>query len=224
MSLEVERFLESRKVQLDPSSPTLSKTNGKAEAAVKATKKIIRGAGGDDEKILLGLNAFRNQEKEGGVPSPAELAYGRLRREALPVSEAEKRHRAEDMAQNGAKRLEDMRAKYKERANKGARVLEPLRPGQRVVVQDHQTKRWTLPGVVSSGPSMDRDYVIAMDNGGSWRRNRERLRELQEPEQKVTKDHPDGEQERPEDIREEHVHQEQPRRRSTRLRAMQQLE
>ena len=178
VSEEVRVFLKGRRIALEPSSPTLPKTNGKAEAAVKAAKKIIRGAKGDDEKIALGLNAFRNQCKEGEVPSPSELAYGRLRREPLPMSQSERCQRQREM-ESGMQRRENARREYTRRYNQRARSLKPFDVGERVVVQDRQ-KRWTLPGTISEGPTEDRDYLVAMDNGGVWRRNRELIRRLVE--------------------------------------------
>jgi hypothetical protein len=87
---ELARFLKLWGVHFDSSTPHLSRTNGRAEAAVKAMKRVVRGAvpaGGhipDPDKLAEGIMAFRNQPLYGGQ-SPSELVYVRNIRERLQV-------------------------------------------------------------------------------------------------------------------------------------------
>jgi transposase InsO family protein len=87
---QTQTFLQKWGVTFEPSSPRLPRTNGRAEAAVKAMKRLVRGATPfgsnkpDENEIAEGLLAFRNTSRYGGR-SPAELAFGRRAREALPM-------------------------------------------------------------------------------------------------------------------------------------------
>lgn len=64
-------------------SPYNSKANGKVEAAVKSTKKLLRktAKGGDD--LYLGLLAERNTPSQGIGSSPAQRFMNRRTRTLL---------------------------------------------------------------------------------------------------------------------------------------------
>jgi hypothetical protein len=168
-------YLEHWGITYDPSSPRMPETNGMAEAAVKAAKRIIRGAEGKAGPIQEGLEAHRNTPRRGGR-SPSEMAWGRQRRERLPVHPTAVQAREEVPVEEHLAReqatLKDEHARY----DAHTRDLPPLRLGDTVVVQDKPTNRWRHYGTIIGGPDSSRDYSIRMETGGVWRRNRKLIR------------------------------------------------
>ena len=49
---------------------------------------------------------------------------------------------------------------------------KPLELGQKVWLQDQQTKRWTIGGTVKSIRNGGRSYVVETDSGAAYLRNR----------------------------------------------------
>ncbi|XP_059096111.1 uncharacterized protein K02A2.6-like [Tigriopus californicus] len=84
VSHQFRTFLAEWGRLLEPSSPLLSRSNGRAEAAVEAMKKLVLGALHDPDAISYGILAFRKTPRYGGQ-SPAELIFGQNVREALPM-------------------------------------------------------------------------------------------------------------------------------------------
>eukprot|EP00094_Tigriopus_californicus_P007863 TCALIF_07569-PA protein Name:"Similar to pol Retrovirus-related Pol polyprotein from transposon 297 (Drosophila melanogaster)" AED:0.15 eAED:0.19 QI:0/0/0/0.75/0.33/0/4/0/526 len=75
VSHQFRTFLAEWGRLLEPSSPLLSRSNGRAEAAVEAMKKLVLGALHDPDAISYGILAFRKTPRYGGQ-SPAELIFG----------------------------------------------------------------------------------------------------------------------------------------------------
>ena len=171
----VTKFLEYWGIAHDSSSPCLPETNGMAEAAVKAAKKIIRGAEGDPDRIREGVEAHRNTPRRGGR-SPSEMTCGRQRRERLPVHPSATRARGETPLDEHIAREQTALDREHTRYDEHTRDLPPLHPGDTVVVQDKSTKRWRHYGTVVGGPDSRREYSIRMGTGGVWRRNRRLIR------------------------------------------------
>ena len=191
MAYAVQKFLTHWGVTFDTSSPRLPETNGMAEAAVKAAKRIIRGAEGDADRILEGIEAHRNTPRRGGR-SPSEMAFGRQRRERLPVHPKAIQARSEVPQQELIDREQTARAAEHSRYDSHARDLPPLQAGDTVVVQDKPSNRWIHHGTVVGGPTSRREYSIAMETGGTWRRNRKLIRPtLKDSEEEEDLDAPD---------------------------------
>uniref|UniRef100_A0A1Y1MUA0 RNA-directed DNA polymerase n=1 Tax=Photinus pyralis TaxID=7054 RepID=A0A1Y1MUA0_PHOPY len=180
VSHEVQAFLKKWGVALETSSPHLPRSNGRAEAAVKAMKKIIRGATPegakrpDPDELTAGIMAFRNTPRYGGR-SPAELIYGRTCGEMLPrhpnAYDPKWERSFRQLDETAAERREKLEAHYEATA----KPLQPFPVGTPVMVQHHQTKRWTISGTVTE-VLPKHEYLIQQDNGGILRRNRTLLR------------------------------------------------
>jgi hypothetical protein len=175
-SAKVQQFLQRWGVKLEPSSPHLPRTNGRAESAVKSLKKLVLGCmkegqtTPDPDRLAQGVIALRNSPKYGGR-SPAELLLGENVRDCIPV------HRSSyDSRWRKAFRLLDDTAltrkeQWKQRYDERAKQLGDLKVGDWVWVQHHQDKRWTRPGrVVEILPK--REYWIRLASGRMIKRSR----------------------------------------------------
>ena len=65
------------------SSPTHAQSNGKAEAAIKNVKKLLKKCGAINDEFWRGMLAIRNTPVSSGK-SPAQLLLGRSLHDSLP--------------------------------------------------------------------------------------------------------------------------------------------
>ena len=156
------------------SSPEHHKSNGKAEAAVKIAKMMMRKAlldGTDQYEALLEL---RNTPRQDTGVSPAEMMFGRNTRSMLPSVGTKRIRSKRQVTLRRLKRRLAIRRTY----DKGARDLKRLTPGQPVYYQHTEGKKcdWRR-GTVRTEHS-DRSYTIHIIDGkeGIYRRNRVHLR------------------------------------------------
>ena len=120
---------------------------------------------------MRGLIALRNSGVVGG-PAPSAKVFGQLLREqGLPTLENEGRGR--QSAKEKAAR--DNRKQNQTAYDAASRPLPPLALGQRVRVQHHATKRWTLKGAVRD-IRPNSVYAIETEGGGVLRRARTQIR------------------------------------------------
>lgn len=87
---EVCKFLNKWGVVMRISSAQYAQSNGRAEAAVKPAKRLLRantGAGGslDSDKVLKALLQYLNTPLREVNKSPSQLATGRQLRDGIPV-------------------------------------------------------------------------------------------------------------------------------------------
>ena len=157
------------------SSPRYPQSNGKAEAAVKVIKNFVKKCRSnrklDHEAFRTGLLAYRNTPLEDGN-SPAEVLYGRRLQDSLPW------HR--DTTTEACASSEptttpiDRKARLRQHYNRSSRPLPPIARHTNLLVQAHDTKRWTIRGtVVKTLPN--RSYVINT-RGHTIVRNRRQIR------------------------------------------------
>ena len=139
-------------------------SNGLAEAGVKNVKALLKKCLDSKECFETALAEFRIAPREDGY-SPAELFYRRQVRGLLPelpkklnVGEAE---RARDKVQEAYTAQRQTRSASK-----------PLLIGQRVWLQDQQSKKWTIGGTIKSIRNGGRSYVVKTESGAAYLRNR----------------------------------------------------
>ena len=139
-------------------------SNGLAEAGVKNVKALLKKCCDSKECFETALAEFRIAPREDGY-SPAELFYKRQVRGLLPelpkklnVEEAE---RARDKVQEAYTAQRQTRSASK-----------PLVIGQRVWLQDQQSKKWTIGGVIKTVRNGGRSYVVETESGAAYLRNR----------------------------------------------------
>ena len=157
------------------SSPTYSQSNGLAESGVKAMKALVAKAtvNGDisGEAFQRGLLEWRNTPKAHGK-SPAELVYGCQMRSVVPSLE---RNLSPPWKAKIEKKVAELQKKSERYYNIGAKDLKELSVGDRVRIQDHNSKRWIEKGVIAR-KGQNRDYHVELPNGRLRWRNRRFLR------------------------------------------------
>ena len=165
-SSEFSDFANKWKFQHTTSSPHYPQSNGKAEAAVKICKRILRRC----EDPFMALLEHRNTVSEGMSTSPVQRLLGRATRSTLPRKEE-----ATEAELSNHREKEVKRMKVQERYNRTARELPPLKEGQPVMVKDYQShkRQWKEATVMKQ--LSGRSYSIEMD-GDLLRRNRRDLR------------------------------------------------
>ncbi|KAK8373832.1 hypothetical protein O3P69_012515 [Scylla paramamosain] len=146
VSEEMQDFFRRWGVRVRVSSAHYPQSNGRAEAAVKSAKRMLRlniGPTGslDTDKLSAALLQYHNTPLRGADSSPAQLATGRHLRDGVPTARCNYkvdqhwrralRRRELAMARSGDERVERQGP---------VRTLEPLSPGSRVWVQNQMTK------------------------------------------------------------------------------------
>ena len=174
-------FLKDWGVTVRLSSAQYPQSNGRAEAAVKTAKRIIKantGGGGtlDTDKASLALLQYLNTPLRAIDKSPAQLAAGRQLRDGVPTA---RWHLKVDRHWGGTLRRREVQmgeAGDTLMANSTPRQLPPLAPGTHVRVQNQASNVWDRTGlVVEALPH--RQYTIRLDGSGRISlRNRKHLR------------------------------------------------
>ena len=169
---EFAEFVAVYEFQHVTSSPHHPKSNGRAEAAVKVAKGLVRKARKDGSDLHLMLLEQRNTPSQGMDTSPAQRLMSRRTKSVMPAKESlYKPEVPEDVPLN----LQRRKQRNKFYHDKHSKVLPNLIVGQPVRVQSkpHVNKQWstaTVSDVV--GP---RSYVVKSD-GHALRRNRVHIR------------------------------------------------
>ena len=159
------------------SSPTHAQSNGKAEAAVKNVKKLLKKCGSMNDQFWKGLLAIRNTPLLSGK-SPAELLLGRTLHDSLP------RYPGPATLDNETKeKILDLKKKEKNTYDQHATLLPPLQPGTRVAIRSRVDSNWSLLGTVTE-IRPNRTYAVLTDQGSTLTRNRRYLRPAPPPSHK----------------------------------------
>jgi hypothetical protein len=176
----VQLWLQSLQVQPTVSSPGLSETNGRAEAAVKSARSIIDGVkqlhrgNAARAHIAKALVAHRNPLRYGAT-SAAAILNGRRANDGLPS--------AEDILGVAAPPVWDdnrhilaCKAAMDQGQYRTVRPLPPLHIGQRIVAQDHLQEPFHRHGVIADSMPQEDYLIVDKATGNTLRRNRRFLR------------------------------------------------
>ena len=170
-SQEFSNFAKTYGFKLITRSPYYARATGKAEAAVKEAKKMLKKS-----DLCTGLLDHRNTPPQGMTYSPAQRFLCRRTKSNLPISES---LLSQSVPPVNVVRDEHLgrRAKAKAHYDKTAsRDLPPLTPGQYVYTRPndhHHGEQWGHGEVL--GEVTPRSYVIKTQDG-LVRRNRIHLR------------------------------------------------
>ena len=175
------KFLETWGVRHRVSSPYYPQSNGRAEAAVKSAKRMLRDNVGrhgsiNNDRVACAVLQYHNTPLQDGPMSPAQLIFGRALSDFLPNNPkayqlhpywADQVKRAQEARESHHKRLE-------KRYNFGTRNLKPLNVGQNVVIQDQvgSSRRWNRFGVIIESLPNRRYKIRLHDTGNTTFRNR----------------------------------------------------
>jgi len=169
-SVRFAQFCERWNVEHRQSSPHYRL----AESAVKAVKHLIlkttRNGDLDTDEFQRGLLEWRNTPRASGK-SPAQSLFGH------PLQSFVYAHRRSFAPewQAQADNIDTVSDAADTYYNATAHPLPALRIGDHVDIQHHQTKRWSLRGVIVAIGSR-RDYYVKMPSGRVLWRNRRFLR------------------------------------------------
>lgn len=168
VSREFELFAKKWEFRHVTSSPMHSRSNGKAEAAVKIAKTLIKKAKKEERDIWLALLDWRNTPTQAMESSPVQRLMSRRTRTLLPITESLLRPKVEEEVQEKIKvRKRKSKANYDQRA----KSLPQLEIGEPVYVQ--QQDGWKQGRAVAEVGR--RSYLVEINNK-QYRRNRVQIK------------------------------------------------
>ena len=193
---ETDDFLKRWGVKHRLSSAYNPRSNGRAEVAVKAMKRLLRdnvapNGSVDTESFTRAILQFRNTPDPSTGTSPAEVIFGRALRDMLPIRPPMQIHNHDSVKPSWQRlwksREDELRirsAKQMETLTGKSRPLDPLCLGEICRIQNQNgrhPRRWDKLGTVIEVANNDQ-YVIRVH--GSNRvtlRNRKFLRKVSLP-------------------------------------------
>ena len=188
-SKQFSDFLDAWKVRNRVSSASYPQSNGRAELAVKAAKRIVHNnvlsSGSlDTDRAARAILQYRNTPIQGIGLSPAQLLLHRQLRDCIPAHPSlYKPHK--EWVRAGYERerlLHDRNARLILEYNRKAHNLPPLEVGDNVMVQNQRDKRWSRSGVIAEKLD-NRQYHIRMDGSGRLSlQNRRFIKKILKPQ------------------------------------------
>ncbi|KXJ62355.1 hypothetical protein RP20_CCG018860 [Aedes albopictus] len=159
------------------SAPHHQQANGKAEAAVKIAKRLLKKSEEAGNDFWYALLHWRNIPNKVGS-SPAARLFSRNTRCGIPMSTSNLKPK---LVSGVPEAIEENRRRAKFQYDQKARSLPPLETGSSVYVQlnPETTKKWT-PGRVSNKLN-ERSYIVDVD-GMQYRRDLVHLKPRNEPQ------------------------------------------
>ena len=161
-------------IQHTTSSPHHPKSNGKAESAVKAAKRILKKTAKTGEDPYLAILNVRNTPQQGIGVSPAQRLMGRRTKTLLPT--AATLLNADPAKSEIADKLKFQQTKQKFYYDRTAKPLKPLLEGDTVRAKPYQINEKSWEKATVTKRLDDRSYEIETDSGTTLRRNRVHLR------------------------------------------------
>ena len=166
------KWCEGQRITHQLTSAYHHESNGHAEVAIREMKNLLSKTK-DFKAFKVALREWRNTPRFDGL-SPSQWLTGRRQRtEAVAAPEAYRRISDLELqaheAQRG-RRYEQVKAS----GDQASRILEPLQPGEAVLVQDSKTKKWSIEATITAKRN-ERSYEIDI-NGRTHIRNRRFLR------------------------------------------------
>ena len=196
-----QEFLKCWGIRHRKSSVAFPQSNGRAEVAVKAAKRLLMSnmsANGqlDNDNLLRAMLQLRNTPDPDCHVSPAEIVYGRNIRDAFSFINRVSRFNSPDIHprwQEAWKAKESAQkhrfARSMERLEEHTRPLAPLAIGDRVFVQNQigpAPKKWDKTGIVVETQTNDQ-YLVKIDGSGRLSlRNRRFLRSFIQMSAEIT--------------------------------------
>ena len=185
-SEEMETFFKKWGVKVRLSSAHYPQSNGRAEAAVKSAKRLLRentSKGGtlETDRVALAILQYLNTPLRDINKLPAQLATGWQLRDGVPTA---RRHLLVDRYWKKTIRKRELQIAKSQKATHAldtARRLPPIAISTYVRIQNQATKKWDRTGVIiESRPH--RQYVVRLDGSGRLSlRNRRHLKVIAPP-------------------------------------------
>ena len=178
-SRQFQHFCTQWGIKHQTSYPHYPQSNGKAEATVKAMKKIIRtvwnGRFLEEDKLCKALLQYRNTPSACDGLSPAQKLFGHLMQDTLPAHPRSFAPEWQHSTEEAEQKVIITQQKTESYFDKAAHLLPDIQQGSQVVLQDPRTKLWNTYGkVISIDPH--RKYQVRTKSGKVLVRNRRFLR------------------------------------------------
>jgi transposase InsO family protein len=174
----MDAFCEEHNIKQEFSSPGHAQSNGLAEASVKNLKHLLIKVEEKEPQFQLALQAYRNTPSHTGY-SPSQLFLCRPTRSDIPILPEMLEINPEN-AILGNQEREKQHQKLCDQ--KSGKELPQLEPGDRVLVQQlrgiGKRPRWDNAATVISRNPSGFSYIIQLDTGEQFSRNRVYLRKL----------------------------------------------
>ena len=186
-----KEFLSTWDVEHRVSSAYNAESNGRAEVAVKSTKRLLMsnvdGRGLDNDRFLRAMLTQRNTPDPDCQLSPSQILFGHPLRDALSFSKNLKKYsRVSKRWKEAWRSKEDaLRTRYiRNSEDMGSRrALHPLKMGDRCHVQNQRgnyPKRWHSSGVIMETLPFDK-YVVRIDGSRKLTTRNRRFLRLYKP-------------------------------------------
>ena len=179
VNYEFQLFLKNWEIKHITSSPKYPQSNGFIERHVQTIKRLLKKSLYDNRDIYVSLLEYRSTPLREGLPSPAELLYGRKLKSMIPCKQnllmpkykCNKYHNY----------YVDDQIKQKKYFDKNARDLLPLKVNTNVLVQIED--KWEPGIIVKVNSNRPRSYDIRLDKTNNiLSRNRKFIKPLLEQE------------------------------------------
>ena len=179
MADRFQKFLKDWGVIHKTSSPRYPQSNGKAEATVKAMKKLVaaawKGRSLNQDKLHRSLMQYRNTPCPRDGRSPAQKLYGHPVQDDLPAHRRSFAPEWQKTAAEGDARYAETLERAETAYNQHVRPLREIKKGTNVAVQIPVTKMFDIYGIVTD-LAPHRRYFIRTQSGRILVRNRRYLR------------------------------------------------
>ena len=173
-------YCQTKGITHETSSPYNPRSNGHAEAAVKAAKYLLLKTKPSD--FPSALAAWRNTERQG-KPSPNELMFCRKVRDGKAIHKSQLeipgyQSRKFDACEKKADFTHRTSSKQtsREEIPSSQQIAGHFQQGDRVYVQDPCTKRWDISAVITGFSRTGRTLDLLTPNGNIIWRNRRFVR------------------------------------------------
>ena len=122
-----------------------------------------------EENLGEAIAAWRNMARNDGT-TPAELFYGRKLRQTLPMLPIT------EWTDQDVSARDATHTRQAELRDRNTAEFKQLKPGQRVLVQHHISKDWTIKATITAIRQDGYSYVVQTDEGKSFIRGRRLLK------------------------------------------------
>lgn len=172
---EFSKFARDWEFNHSTSSPHHPRGNGKAEAAVKVAKKLLKKCEENDEDFDFLILQHRNTPNKI-KSSPVQRLFSRRTRCGIPTSQSNLKPK---VIESVPETIESNKQKSKQNYDKSTKKLPQLETGEKIAfkLRPENEKTWTYGTVVDC--AKDRSYIIEHD-GKQLRRNREHIKPKKE--------------------------------------------
>ena len=171
------KWCEDQNIVHQLSSAYHHESNGHAEVAVREMKSLLAKTK-DYKTFKHALREWRNTPRFDGL-SPSQWLTGRRQRTEIVAAPEAYRWISDSEIQEHEARRGQRQEQVKAQVNQASRILEPMQPGEAVLVQDPKTRRWTIEATVVSKRN-SRSYEVNID-GRIHVRNRRFLKPVATP-------------------------------------------